>query len=168
MKIELKRISFYERMSEETNCFAADLFINGKKVGYAKNEGHGGCTDYHGDSKENNQLIREAEAYFKTLPKVKAKDFDFEYQPSLEDAIDQQIEDYLKAKEVKKMQKHMVNAILFGVPNGHSYTMIKYKVPLATVPKAILQAKVAKIKAEDCQNGVQILNTNLTALGIQI
>ncbi len=33
-------------MSEETNCFVADLYINGKKIGYVKNDGRGGCTDY--------------------------------------------------------------------------------------------------------------------------
>ena len=88
MKIELKKISFYERMSEETNCFAADLYINGKKVGECKNDGQGGCTDYYGSTLENNQLIREAENYFKTLPQVKAEGLNFMYQPTLENAID--------------------------------------------------------------------------------
>ena len=69
------------------------------------------------------------------------------------------------------MQKHMANAILFGVPNGYSYTMIKYKVPLAELVKthrASLQKKVMEIQVNECKNGVQILNTNLAELGIQI
>jgi hypothetical protein len=168
MKVELKKISFNERMSEETNCFVADLYINGKKVGYCKNEGRGGCTDYRGDTKEDNVLIAEAEAYYKSLPKVKDEKYNFTYQPTLESAIDEQLEEYLKAKERKKMEKHMVNAILFGVPNGCSYTMIRFKVPLSKIPMIILQQKVDKIKKEECTNGMQILNTNLAELGVKI
>ena len=168
MKIELKKISFNERMSEETNAFTADLYINGKKVGYCKNEGHGGCTDYRGDSKECNVLITEAEKYFLSLPKVKPNGYNFMLQPTLENAIDEQLEDYLKAKAQKKMEKHMENAILFGVPNGDSYVMIKFTKPLSAFLTFQLQVKVNEIKKKECTDGKVILNTNLEALGIQI
>src|SRR3972149_5431468 len=42
MKVELKKLAIYPRMSEETTAFAADLWIDGVKVGHAKNDGHGG------------------------------------------------------------------------------------------------------------------------------
>lgn len=42
MKVELKKFSYNSRMSEETDCFTADIWINGKKVGYAENTGKGG------------------------------------------------------------------------------------------------------------------------------
>jgi len=67
MKIELRKISFNERMSEETNCFVADLYINDKKVGYVKNDGCGSQTDYRGNSHANNETIRKAEAYLQNL-----------------------------------------------------------------------------------------------------
>jgi len=160
MKIELKKISFYERMSEETNCFAADLYINGKKVGECKNDGRGGCTDYYGSSPENNKIIRDAEAYFKTLPKVKAEGYDFEYQPSLEDAIDTQLELYLKAKADKKMSKLFQTAVVVGRPNGGSYRYINFKQPLSAIPMSKLVFHVAKIVNDHCHNGVVLLNTN--------
>ena len=47
MQIELKNIKFFEAMSEETNAFVADVYVNKVKVAYAKNDGHGGCTFYH-------------------------------------------------------------------------------------------------------------------------
>lgn len=43
MKVELKNFKYNNRMSEETDCFSADIWINGKKVGYAENTGKGGC-----------------------------------------------------------------------------------------------------------------------------
>lgn len=47
MKIELRKISVNHRVSEETLCFAADIWIDGKRVGYARNHGQGGETDVH-------------------------------------------------------------------------------------------------------------------------
>jgi len=178
MKIELKKISFNERMSEETNAFTADLYINGKKVGYCKNQGHGGPTDYHADTscasgftRANIELIAKAEAYFKSLPKVKDEKYNFEYQPTLENAIDEQLENYLKAKETKKMQKLFATALVFGVPNGNQYRYIKYKQPLSALVqthKPFLIKKIMELKVNECKNGVVILNTNLEALGLNV
>jgi hypothetical protein len=44
MKVELKKLTLYPRMSQETTCFAADVWVDGKKVGHAKNDGCGGAT----------------------------------------------------------------------------------------------------------------------------
>jgi hypothetical protein len=41
-KVELKAIKFHEDMSEETNCYSANIYINGKKAGDIRNQGHGG------------------------------------------------------------------------------------------------------------------------------
>ena len=167
MKIELKKISFNERMSEETNCFIADLWINGKKVGEAQNEGHGGCTDYRGDTPEDRKLIAEAEAYCKTLPQGEFG------EQTLEDVINDFLENHLKAKDQKKMEKHMLNSILFGRPNSGSYRMITYKQPLAVLVKlqankSFLQKRIMELQVNECKNGVKILNTNLEALGLSI
>jgi hypothetical protein len=160
MKIELKKISFNERMSEETNCFVADLYINGKKVGYCKNSGHGGCTDYHGDSPEHNQIIREAENYFMGLPKVKSEEYNFEYQPTLESAIDEELEKYLKDREEKKMSKLFITAVVIGIPNGYNCRYYKFKRPLSEVPVLQLKVLVARILNKELKENEQILNTN--------
>jgi len=168
-KIELKKISFNERMSEETNAFVADLYINGKKVGYAKNDGRGGCTVMHGYSREDYQVIMDADAYCKTLPKVKSGNS--EYEQDLESVVDQLLEDYLTAKERKKMEKYMLTGILFGIPNSGSYSRVDYKHSLSALAKVnhlALQARVNQIKERYCTKGEVILNTNLTELGISI
>ena len=77
MKIELKNVKFYESMSEETNCFEADVFINGKKIAYAKNTGQGGSTDYHVHDFKLHSVLREAENHFLSLPKERNEGFDF-------------------------------------------------------------------------------------------
>lgn len=46
-KVQLKRLQVHARLSEETTAFTADVWIDGKRVGYAKNDGHGGETFVH-------------------------------------------------------------------------------------------------------------------------
>ena len=41
-KLELKNIKYFESMSEETPCYSADIFINGKKAIHVSNHGNGG------------------------------------------------------------------------------------------------------------------------------
>lgn len=167
MKIELKSIKFSEALSEETNAFTANLYINGKKVGYCKNQGHGGCTDYHADEPEHREIIKEAEEYFKAMPKYVPEGYNFELQPTLELAIDECLEDWLKAKEKKKMERQMLTKILVGVPNGIRYSYYRFKVPLANIPQPQLQAAVERIKLKLEKDEV-IMNTNLEALGIKV
>jgi len=165
MKIELKKIEFSERMSEETNCFVADLYINGKKVGYCRNQGHGGCTDYNANSPENRKTIAEAEEYCKTLPKIKSGKY--EWDNSLEHTIYQLFEDWLKAKEQKKMERKMKSGILVGVPDATFYSYYNFKRPLSEIPKGQLEASLFRIKNK-LETGQVILNTNLEALGIVV
>lgn len=40
--MELKKVKYHEDMSEETTCFSAEIWENGKLVAYAKNNGRGG------------------------------------------------------------------------------------------------------------------------------
>lgn len=46
MKIELKKIKIVDEMSDETTCFCADVWIDGKFEGRVQNSGRGGCNDY--------------------------------------------------------------------------------------------------------------------------
>jgi hypothetical protein len=168
MKIELKKISFNERMSEETSCFVADLYINGKKVGYAENRGTGGPTDYHGNTPEDRKLIAEAEKYCKSLPKVVVKEMNFEYDQTLEHVIDDCLEEYLKEKEQKKKEKLYLRAICYGVPNSPSFRYVSWsKRTLAQIDKINLQRAYDKVKSE-LKAGEVIFNNNLKQLGVNL
>tara|TARA_B100000900_G_C20331286_1_gene614321 strand:- start:62 stop:580 length:519 start_codon:yes stop_codon:yes gene_type:complete len=46
-KIEVKNISYYKRGSEETPCYNATVYINGKKAVEVSNDGHGGSDRQH-------------------------------------------------------------------------------------------------------------------------
>jgi len=45
-KVELKAVKYHADMSEETDCFSANLYLNGKKVCEVRNQGQGGPNFY--------------------------------------------------------------------------------------------------------------------------
>jgi hypothetical protein len=42
MKVELKNVKYSAFASQETHCFEATVYIDGKRVGTVSNEGYGG------------------------------------------------------------------------------------------------------------------------------
>ena len=183
MKIELKNIKINLTFSEETTMFRADLAINGVIVGEAENDGRGGCTFYSAKSydvkkqaflpdeirQQYRNTIKQAEEFCSSLPKEK---YDYglgemELAQSLESVIDDLVTAELEKKEQKKLEKKMLDAILWGKPNGHSYTQVKFKMPLSKIPLMQLQGVVNKYKTE-LKEGEQFLNTNFEALGIKL
>lgn len=161
-------------MSEETTAFVAEIYVDGVNVGHAKNDGHGGSTDYYAYP-EKRQLLAEAEKLCLALPpKVYPASHgmnEFSVPMNLEVFIDSIVDDELKNKDIKKFEKKktklMETAIVLGVPNGDSYSSMNFKRPLNTVPLAYLQTQVDNCKRQ-LKAGEQILNTNLTKLGITI
>ncbi len=107
MKIELKGIKVHHSMSEETNCFEANLFVNGKKAGFTQNSGKGGQTDVD----FNDRAIREAvEAYVSTLPpeRMKCEGMDdWDHVQTIDSVIDRIVDEYINAAEAKKKEKKL-------------------------------------------------------------
>ena len=181
MKIELKNLKINLTFSEETTMFMADLVVNGVVVGEANNDGRGGCTFYSvktydskkrtflsdSEQERNRQLLKQAEEYCLSLPKVRVEEYDFEYDMNLEHFIDELVNQEIKKKEDKKLEKKMETTIMWGKPNGRSYIQVKFKVPLAKIPLAQLQGFVDKYKKE-FKEGDVFLNTNLERLGVKL
>lgn len=70
-RITIAKLKVAASLSEETMAFTADIYFDGKKVGYAKNDGQGGmtfCSPYEGTG----QKLAEAEAFAGTLPILKS------------------------------------------------------------------------------------------------
>lgn len=169
MKIELKKFQFFERMSEETNAFVADVHVNGVKVAYAKNDGHGGETFYH-SYEGKRELLAQSEKYCETLPPTIYKGAglggkDLVIKSNLINVIDDLVCNEIKKKDTQKLEKKMEKAILWGVKGGNSYTYVNFKVKLSEIPKDRLQMYVNEYKKKLKPNEV-ILNTNLEKLGI--
>jgi hypothetical protein len=165
MELQLKNVYFSERLSEETNAFTADIFFQGKKVGYAKNDGQGGCTNIT-HYPEQREGFRKAEEYATTLPKIVYEGRGglkgFEVDSNLENQVDRLFENWVNKKEIQKYEK---KGLFFQEPNGRRST-ISWKgftiKKLLEHPqgKDVLQKKILKLQKE----GNTILNTNLGSI----
>ena len=162
MDLQLKRVSFSERLSQETNAFAADLWFRGKKVGYAENDGHGGCTNVQ-PYPETREQFQEAATYAKTLPEIVYEGRGglkgFSIDSNLENQVDELFTQWLEAKEAKANSN---KGIYYEQPNGvrmiskwKGFTIAKLKKHpqgMAIIRKAVLELQ---------SEGNTILNTNL-------
>lgn len=166
MNIQLKNIKFSEWNSEETNNFQATIHLNGKKVGYCKNDGRGGCTEYYGVEKYHSDDIKQMEEYCNNLPPIQYHGMSIPM--NLENYIDQLFEEWLKNKDKerlnKKMVKDMSKGLVYETPNG--YEILYWK--KFTIEKFLesvngtefLKKQVDKLLGE----GKKVLNTNIPFL----
>jgi len=153
--ITLKNVKFSEHLSEETNAFTADVYFNGKKIGYAKNSGHGGETSVMSYGSNVRDQFKEMETFTKTLPPiVYGTD---SYPNNLESEVDQQFEAWLSLRDLKK---HFNKGIVYENGNGH--TIISYPLSINQMKQRdggviTLKKTIARLKSE----GKVIVNTNL-------
>lgn len=123
MKLELKKVSFSEALSQETNAFTADVYIDGVKRATAENDGHGGNTNvsayakprqspegdaaYLKERNANRVFTDQYEAWAKQQPPIETNlkvegGANFSYAHSLEADVDLLLEQWLKEKYAKQ------------------------------------------------------------------
>ena len=105
-KLEVKNISHYARGSEETPCYNATVYINGKKAIEVSNDGRGGCDMQHTYPEiEERGLVQQANKWciakfgqetWESGGKTYSTDLDLEHY------CHQQLYDFLDRKALKK------------------------------------------------------------------
>ncbi|MBB1642707.1 MULTISPECIES: hypothetical protein [Sphingobacterium] len=172
MKIELKRIQYYSRQSEETNAFNADLYIDGKKVGEASNYGHGDPVSYGSSTEEGRKAIKEAEQYCLSLPKEEYTigGNTHTYEMNLESYIGRIIDDFVNEKELQKFRNRVdklcIDGIVVGKPDKNVIAAYRYKITILQIlckPKGeetIIEELKTKIMSL-LKDGNIVLNKNI-------
>jgi len=109
MKLELKNIKHTSWASEETHCYQASLYVDGKPVAIVSNDGHGGCDrDYpHPKFKGDYRAqMRDVSRYFSGLRRTAVTEWSPEgMEQCLEFWCCDQVNDWLSARELKKKLK---------------------------------------------------------------
>jgi cell division FtsZ-interacting protein ZapD len=137
-KLTMRNLKFHEDMSEETPCFSADLYEDGKLVAHVKNSGKGGCCD----------LDLAKGLTWKDVQHLTTIDKDCEIMGL--------------AEEMNAVQKSQSKALV--LKKGDSLYRQKYKHSFAQMKKAHptqfpqwIKREIDKVKAD----GYEVLNTNL-------
>lgn len=114
MKVELKNVKYSNFASQETNCFEASVYIDGKKEGMVSNTGQGGCNSYHPHSIET-----KLDEYAKTLPDIDVSHFHNDGKAhTMKQSADTFIDDLL---ERCLQKKRYAKKTLYRIP-GHNYS----------------------------------------------
>ena len=113
MKLELKNIKHTAWASEETHCYQASLYVDGKPVAIVSNDGHGGADrDYpHPKFKGDYRAqMRDVSRYFSGLRRTAVTEWSPEgMEQCLEFWCAEQINDWLSARELKsKLRKEFL------------------------------------------------------------
>jgi len=146
MNITLKKVSYNERLSEETNAFAAIVCIDGVPAFEASNDGHGGCDRHHplkGQSYEAiHEQIARVEAYAKTLPPTIHGDAGHEItlEQNVESLVSGAFIAWLKQRDVARLLNKMRGSVVM-IEDG------KILNTKGTVPAGMMPAQIERTKA---------------------
>ena len=110
--ISLKSVKVHDDMSEETMCFSATIYVNGKKAGDAKNNGHGGCNYYYMKDGFEESVLEEW-----------AKQKTGETFEALDSLLFDLIQDYEEEKQFKRWCKKWTVLRLNDTPKGQWITL---------------------------------------------
>lgn len=158
--LELRNVKFYEKLSEETNCYTADLYANGKLVATVKNDGHGGETNVRQFSPKVAKEFAAIEAYCKLLP---YKTYgDLSYPVTLDVLADDLFEEWATKRErtkvVAKLDKLTSNHIVIlnrekwddflAGKKTYFYKHIKLKADLLSYSPKVMREYIKKVQLE--------------------
>lgn len=111
MNLEMKAIKFSEWGSEETYCYQANVYLDGKPLAMVSNDGRGGCDREYSHNKfkgDYRATMKKIDDYFKSLPNTdvgKYKNVPEGFEQTFERWCHDQVCTYLYRKDLKKALK---------------------------------------------------------------
>ena len=120
--LEMKGIKHFEANSEETYCFNANVYLNGKKVIEVSNDGHGGANrEYPSELFGYDGLRDIQERCREEMPKWNMEEFNpedkTEHDTTFEHWCSHQVGDWLEEKHYKKELSKKVFIVEKNEPN---------------------------------------------------
>jgi hypothetical protein len=130
--IEVKNVKICQWMSEETLAFECSVYYKNKRVGYAKNDGKGGCNYIH----VPRSLREEMDKWCKnnlpkwgcsTIPSREVKEEEKIYDMDLELHISELVSDWDRKKWLKRLVKKDVVVVDDTSKKGEYWNYSKKK-----------------------------------------
>lgn len=151
IKIELRSVEHIERCSEETNCYAAKVFIDGKHVADVSNEGHGGC-DHQRPARGKTQAdLAALDALIgATFPRMTYDGEDLG-PATLESVCGDLLTEWLISRDLTRLMNRAIVFVALGMP-GLRTVSLKQKRHKFTVAEVGLFVRRKYV-------GAQVLNT---------
>ena len=146
-RLTLKSFKPIASMSQETVCFTANIYLDGKLIGEAANEGHGGCTFVHF---VNANAEATAKEFAKSINPADVKGWEFladkgfTFDCLVDIAVQAECKKKDDAKIIKKARKNAVEKTTFLTVNCKKGEYRAYKTPTNDLNRA---TRIANAKA---------------------
>lgn len=154
MNITLKAVKVHPDMSEETNCFSAEIHLDGRRVGYVKNDGRGGCHQYHWIDKDAGRRLQE-------WAEQQPTEFNFE---KLDQLIDRLLEDY---DYLRWLSRNTRKSVLFRIRGDKAGSWRTIRGPLSPAVRKFINdehgARLEVIANESLEAAVRYCRTDRKA-----
>ncbi|CCA93085.1 putative uncharacterized protein [Novosphingobium sp. PP1Y] len=129
MKIELRRINHNAKLSEESNAYTAEIWIDGERAFDARNQGQGGCDFYRQIGRWSEA---EVNAWLKANRPVRT------YQGlTLEHDLEAEVGDLLARELEYRRLKGLLRTNLVTIERGQVFQYPLRKRPLDLVARAV-------------------------------
>lgn len=135
MRIELRRINHNPKLSEETNAYTAEVWIDGERAFLARNQGQGGYDLYH-------QVGRWSEAEVNDWLKAHRPVQPFQGL-TLEHDLEAEVGDLLARSLELRRLKRLLRTNLVTIERGQVFQYPLRKRPLAIVMRAVIATNPA-------------------------
>lgn len=126
-QIELRNIKHTAWASQETHCYQASLYVDGKLWGTVSNEGHGGPDDFApAKGFSYSDLISLNKRIKATMPSIEFEGGSF--APDLELICGDLVNEWLRTREFNKAMR---SKVLFTKPGSAGVWQVAVKKPMA-------------------------------------
>jgi hypothetical protein len=164
-QIELKSVKFSEWNSEETNCFQAMVYFNGKRAGMASNEGRGGCTWVR--PTDNIEDYKALVAHCEALVKSNSEEY-YETFSIIDILFEAWLESHYAKKDKARMEREFNKGICYTKDESKgTYAVMTFKkgTTKVTISELLKSANGRGVLIRSYEklvsDGNKILNTNL-------
>lgn len=152
MKCELKNVKINDKLSEETTCFSATLYVDGVRTAEVANRGTGGCDEYR--RVFDPARLAAFRAFVKSLPPEPPLDGKGEPLPMDADLyVANLLEAHEKGRVLRRLEKDCKTKLCFAIPGKDDVAMGAYH--YLNTPDSVLARRQLRQKYGD---GVEILN----------
>ncbi len=151
MKAELKNVKVNNQLSEETICFSAALYVEGKKTALIQNRGHGGSDEIA--QIFDKPLFDKFKAWVKSLP-PEPSEYGSPLDMDLDLYVGKLLSDWEQHKQIKRWSKAKT---IFRLKSDKVDAYRTWGLPYSPVVKdAIVKKYGDKIEVIYDQQGVEV------------
>lgn len=136
-RLTLKSLKTVKWMSEETNCFTATVLLDGKTIGTAENDGHGGSTFVRFASVAAQET---ALAFALSVLPADVAGWEFMSAFGFDDLVDLTVDRELKLKEIASIRNKGIKYAAFITTKSTKGSFLKFK-KVTDLEKCVAVAK---------------------------